>query len=498
MHLIRGSVITNVIRASGAIDVHVISQPRSRSTERRTRSRRRTTSRRSRGRRPVDARARGRCGRRSPWSRSSCPTAATPSTLPSDLLVLLLLVVVVAAIGGFVPAFVAAIVRVPVRQLVLHPAVPRVDDLRGQEPPRAGRLPARRRGGERARVDRRRAARRRRPARGPRPRRWRAQRHAHDRAGPAPAPGRAGAGRVRAESVGVLSRSPRCRLDRRAGVGPDGARRARGRRPRVPLSSRDVLVVRGAGLGPDDLDVLQAFTGQVALALQQRALRADAARAGDLEAANELRIALLAAVSHDLRTPLSSIKAAVTSLLQHDVDLTPAATRELLDTIDDETDRLNHLVGNLLDMSRLQTGALAARDARGRARGGRPGRARRASASAARVDADVPETLPRGPRRRGAARTRDRQRRRQRADVVATRRRACASRPCRRRSRRPPRRRPRPRDTAARNASRCSNRSNDSATARTTPESGSVSPSHVGSSRRWAARSRSTTRPAVA
>jgi two-component system sensor histidine kinase KdpD len=197
-----------------------------------------------------------------------------------------------------------------------------------------------------------------------------------------------------AESVGVLSRSSRDGWTVVAGVGPtvpdgpDAADLA------VPLSSRDVLVVRGSGLGPDDLDVLQAFAGQVAVAMQQRALRADAARAGDLEAANELRTALLAAVSHDLRTPLSSIKAAVSSLLQRDVDFTPAATRELLDTIDDGTDRLNHLVGNLLDMSRLQTGALqlamravALEEVIPAALAG--------LSEVDRVDADVPETLPR-------------------------------------------------------------------------------------------------------
>jgi two-component system sensor histidine kinase KdpD len=77
-----------------------------------------------------------------------------------------------------------------------------------------------------------------------------------------------------------------------------------------------------------------------------------------LAEANELRTALLAAVSHDLRTPLSSIKAAVSSLLQRDVDFPPDAVHELLETIDDGADRLNHLIGNLLDMSRLQTGAL--------------------------------------------------------------------------------------------------------------------------------------------
>lgn len=75
-------------------------------------------------------------------------------------------------------------------------------------------------------------------------------------------------------------------------------------------------------------------------------------------AVNELRAALLAAVSHDLRTPLSSIKASVTSLLQRDVEWSQDATAEFLHTIDTESDRLDKLVGNLLDMSRLQTGGL--------------------------------------------------------------------------------------------------------------------------------------------
>jgi two-component system, OmpR family, sensor histidine kinase KdpD len=108
----------------------------------------------------------------------------------------------------------------------------------------------------------------------------------------------------------------------------------------------------------ENLALLQAFTGQLALALERRQLRAEAAVAAGLAEASDLRAALLAAVSHDLRTPLSSIKAAATSLLQQDVDWTPQATHELLATINEETDRLNTLVGNLLDMSRLQSGAL--------------------------------------------------------------------------------------------------------------------------------------------
>jgi two-component system sensor histidine kinase KdpD len=162
----------------------------------------------------------------------------------------------------------------------------------------------------------------------------------------------------------------------------------------IPLHGTEVLVLSGDALGDDDREVLRAFAGQVAIAVQQRELRADADRAAGLQEANELRTALLAAVSHDLRTPLSSIKAAVSSLLQRDVDFTPSATRELLETIDEGSDRLNHLVGNLLDMSRLQTGALqlVMRDV------GLDEVVPVAVAAlihAERVDVDVDETLPR-------------------------------------------------------------------------------------------------------
>ena len=113
-----------------------------------------------------------------------------------------------------------------------------------------------------------------------------------------------------------------------------------------------------------------------------------------LAAVNELRASILSSVSHDLRTPLSSIKASATSLLQDDIDWTPEAEHELLTTIDEETDRLNRLVGNLLDMSRLQTGALEVSAAvvlarRGACRGPREHRRRRR-----RVVLDVPEDIP--------------------------------------------------------------------------------------------------------
>lgn len=80
------------------------------------------------------------------------------------------------------------------------------------------------------------------------------------------------------------------------------------------------------------------------------------AEAAALDQANELRTSLLSAVSHDLRTPLASIKASVSSLRASDVAWSAEETADFLAAIEDDTDRLNELVGNLLDMSRLQTG----------------------------------------------------------------------------------------------------------------------------------------------
>ncbi len=117
-----------------------------------------------------------------------------------------------------------------------------------------------------------------------------------------------------------------------------------------------MLAWRGEHLRADAQQLLAAFATQLAVAVQSRRLAAEASTAATLAKANEMRTALLAAVSHDLRTPLASIRTAATSLLADDVDLDPSITKELLETIDDEAERLNTLVGNLLDMSRLQTG----------------------------------------------------------------------------------------------------------------------------------------------
>ena len=85
----------------------------------------------------------------------------------------------------------------------------------------------------------------------------------------------------------------------------------------------------------------------------------EAEAAKPIAAADRMRTALLAAVSHDLRTPLASAKAAVTSLRSPDMHWDAADTEELLATADESLDRLTRLVANLLDMSRLQAGALS-------------------------------------------------------------------------------------------------------------------------------------------
>jgi two-component system, OmpR family, sensor histidine kinase KdpD len=125
-----------------------------------------------------------------------------------------------------------------------------------------------------------------------------------------------------------------------------------------PLPPDGVLAVVGKGLAADDRPLLKVFAVELASARERRRLRAEANRAHQLADANELRSALLQAVSHDLRTPLASIKASVSSLCQDDVDWTAEERREFLGTIAEETDRLISIITNLLDMSRIQAGAL--------------------------------------------------------------------------------------------------------------------------------------------
>jgi len=104
--------------------------------------------------------------------------------------------------------------------------------------------------------------------------------------------------------------------------------------------------------------LLQTFASQGALALERAWLAQAESRAQVLEESDRLKTAILSSVSHELRTPLSTIKAAASSLRAREVSWDSSARVELVAAIDDEADHLNMLVGNLLDMSRIESGAL--------------------------------------------------------------------------------------------------------------------------------------------
>nr|WSW65830.1 DUF4118 domain-containing protein [Streptomyces sp. NBC_00995] len=126
----------------------------------------------------------------------------------------------------------------------------------------------------------------------------------------------------------------------------------------VPVGPDAHLVLRGRTLPASELRVLTAFTAHVAAALERARLVEAAAEVEPVRAADRMRTALLAAVSHDLRTPLAAGWAAISSLRSTEVDFSDEDRAELLMTAEESMARLNRLVDNLLDMSRLQAGAL--------------------------------------------------------------------------------------------------------------------------------------------
>jgi two-component system sensor histidine kinase KdpD len=117
----------------------------------------------------------------------------------------------------------------------------------------------------------------------------------------------------------------------------------------------------GRLLEPDEIHLMEAFAGQTAVALERSNLATEAERVRVLVESERLRNALLSAVSHDLRTPLTAIAGASSTLLEGADGIDPATRRELLESIYDEAESLNRLVGNLLDMTRLDAGALTVR-----------------------------------------------------------------------------------------------------------------------------------------
>lgn len=104
--------------------------------------------------------------------------------------------------------------------------------------------------------------------------------------------------------------------------------------------------------------LIQTFASQTALALERARFAQSESRAKVLEESDKLKSAILSSVSHELRTPLSTIKAASSSLRGNEVGWDSPARVELISAIDDEADHLNLLVGNLLDMSRIEAGVL--------------------------------------------------------------------------------------------------------------------------------------------
>ncbi|MGW3440012.1 DUF4118 domain-containing protein [Streptomyces bacillaris] len=126
----------------------------------------------------------------------------------------------------------------------------------------------------------------------------------------------------------------------------------------IPVGNDLALVLSGRALRAEDRRVLGAFAAQAAVALDRQRLVGQAEEARELAESDRFRTALLAAVSHDLRTPLAGIKASVTSLRSHDVTWSETDREALLEGIEEGADRLAALIGNLLDMSRLNTGTV--------------------------------------------------------------------------------------------------------------------------------------------
>ncbi|HVI84665.1 MAG TPA: ATP-binding protein, partial [bacterium] len=119
--------------------------------------------------------------------------------------------------------------------------------------------------------------------------------------------------------------------------------------------------VAGGPLSSDQKRLLDAFASQAAIALERAELAEDARRGQVMRETERLQTALLNSISHDLRTPLAAITGALSSLADDTAPLDRAVRRELLENAKEEADRLNRLVGNLLDMNRLEGGALKLR-----------------------------------------------------------------------------------------------------------------------------------------
>ena len=140
-------------------------------------------------------------------------------------------------------------------------------------------------------------------------------------------------------------------------------------RPDHPTTQIPLMTARGAegelliwrnkkDYSPEEFRLVEAYSSQGALALERIRLTKGQNKARILEESDRLKTSLLNSVSHELRSPLATIKASISSLRSGTVDWEMPARQELLETVEEETDHLNLLVGNLLDMSRIKSGSL--------------------------------------------------------------------------------------------------------------------------------------------
>ena len=126
----------------------------------------------------------------------------------------------------------------------------------------------------------------------------------------------------------------------------------------VPVDDGVHLLLDGPPVAAEDQRLVNAYAAHAAILHGREQLVRAARQAAGLARDNAARTTLLAAVSHDLRTPLASIKAGVSTLRQAGLALSPDDEAELLESIEESADRLDGLIGNLLDLSRLETGSV--------------------------------------------------------------------------------------------------------------------------------------------
>jgi two-component system sensor histidine kinase KdpD len=179
---------------------------------------------------------------------------------------------------------------------------------------------------------------------------------------------------------------------------PGGGRRSTVARVALTARGRPIglVAIAGAQLDRHDEELLRAYANQAALALERSQLREQALRTELLEEVDALRASLMGAVSHDLRTPLASVKAAVSALRRTEADgaLRPEDRSELLELIEQQSDALDRLVANLLDMTRIQSGALELRRAITPVGDVVDGGLRASAVPAGTVTVDLPPDLP--------------------------------------------------------------------------------------------------------